>query len=455
MKNILSRIFKTKKAKIFTATILATVAVTTGVVFAYGPERPVFDWNNLNDRDGSLIGPVFNSFINTPSYGDERNFGRIAPVTAGQSPVQANFSEENTAEAGKEYWVRTFVHNNSNQSMNCLPEHKPNGVCTQIDLDAPGIAKNTRVRIAIAEGSANGVGIMSYISADNAINRIGQPMRTVWDSSDLVNNNQKFSVSYVPGSAVIYNPAHQGGMAIPNGDSIVSANGVPIGFDQMNGNLPGCFEFSAYVYVKVKVDVPQLEIKKQVRKAGETEWKEVVDAKPGETVQWLVTVTNTGSVRQTNVVASDLSPLHVNFVSGSAKWYNSQQQNGIAYDYNQFIIDNGNGGIIFGNYAPNGGVFLVRFDSVVKDDFQGCNVTIRNKANTKSDQQTTELSDTADVRITKENCQPVVPPQPPTPPPTVIPNTGAGSVLGIFAGTSILGAAVHRLFTVRRFGRSL
>jgi hypothetical protein len=46
---------------------------------------------------------------------------------------------------------------------------------------------------------------------------------------------------------------------------------------------------------------------------------------------------------------------------------------------------------------------------------------------------------------------PVEPPKPPTPPTTEeLPNTGAGSVLGIAAAISAVGAIGHRLWTVRK-----
>ncbi len=447
MKNI-TNYLKSKKAKI--AAIFASTAIlVTGVtVFAgFGPTRPVYDWNNPADRKGSLNGPVFNSFINTPTYGDERNLARISEVAPGDTnPIDNSFSEETTAQDGKEYWVRTFVHNNANQSTNCFEQHKDaNGNCTQVDAGAPGIAENTRVRVQIANGVANGVDVMSFISADNAVDKNGAPMRTVWDTATLVNDSKSFSVAYVPGSAKLYNPAHQSGLALS--DNIVSASGTPVGYDAMNGSLPGCFEFSAYVYIKVKVSSPQLTIQKQVRKVGETEWKESVDAKPGETVQWLVKVLNTGSTVQNNVVASDLLPPHLAYVDGSAKWY-SASQNGVAYDFNQFTINNGNGGYIFGNYAANGGGFLVRFDTKLKDDFKDCSVAVRNIAHTKSTESPNEQEDFADVKITKENCQPTTP-TPTTP--TTLPNTGAGDVLGIFFATTVIGTLAHRFVLSRRY----
>ncbi len=45
-------------------------------------------------------------------------------------------------------------------------------------------------------------------------------------------------------------------------------------------------------------------------------------------------------------------------------------------------------------------------------------------------------------------------PTPPTTPPATLVNTGAGNVIGLFAGTSVLGAAAHFLFQKRRLGRA-
>src|SRR3989344_3022403 len=65
----------TRKTKLFVGLIVATAGAPGTVVFAgWSPNRPVFDYNNTADRVGSLTGPVFNSFINTPFYGDERAF---------------------------------------------------------------------------------------------------------------------------------------------------------------------------------------------------------------------------------------------------------------------------------------------------------------------------------------------------------------------------------------------
>jgi len=288
----------------------------------FGPDRQVFDYTKGSDnsncsdpndpgydhgRCGSLTGPVFDSFINTNVYGDERNFTRIAPVVAGQSPVDADYSKENVpANADGEYWVRVYVHNNANQGINDATHN------------FAGVATNTKVRLEIAQGQANGVDVMGSISADNAA------PGTVWDSGTLVNDSQKFSVSYENGSAMIYNQAHQSGAALS--DDIVGANGTQIGFDQMDGKVPGCFQYSAYVFVKVKVNTPKVQISKQTRevvtddkgvKTGVGTYSNTMGVKPGDLVAFHLHVKNTGSTFADHVTVRDTLPAGLTLDPGS------------------------------------------------------------------------------------------------------------------------------------------
>jgi hypothetical protein len=217
VRNLFKKVPKKLSVSLF---VLAAVAIPATVVMAgYGPNRPTFDWNKFDPsksctdpsqaggRCGSMDGPVFNSFINNPAYGDERNFARVAPVVAGQSPTEANFTETANATPGNEYWVRTYVHNDANQNLNGT------------NFDGPSVAHDTRVRVAIADGASNGVDVMTYVTANNA-----KPDK-IWDTASLANGNQAFSVSYVPGSATLYNGVHQGGT--PLSETIASDSGVP------------------------------------------------------------------------------------------------------------------------------------------------------------------------------------------------------------------------------------
>lgn len=380
--------------------VILFVAIPVAVFAGFGPGRPTYDYNkfdpNLSCTDpaqafgrcGSMDGPVFNSFVNTPTYGDERNFGRIAEVVPGQSPVQADFGETKTAVPGKEYWVRTFVHNNANQNTNG-PE-----------FNYIGVAHNTRVRVAIADGVANGVDIMSYISADRVMADASKP-QVLWDSSTLANSNQAFSVSYVPGSAMVYNHAHQNGMAIS--DDIVSPNGTPFGFDQMNGDLPGCFEFSAYVYVKVVAKAPTLGVNKVTRVSGNEngDWHDSITAKKTDTIDWKIEFANHGNDVAHDVTIRDTLPAGVTLVPGSIKRWDA--------NYNgQVLPDNSlnAGGVDLGNYAPAGDDIngAITFKTTINPDFKEC--TLKNVAYGRAE-NIPETSD--DSTVTIENCNPVTP----------------------------------------------
>ena len=358
---------------------------------------------------------VFDSFINTPSYGNEENFTQIAPAQANVSPVNASYSNTAEANPGQEYWVRMLVHNDGNQNLNCLPQYDSSTLndCTQIDLGSPSIATNTTAQIAIAPGTANGVDIMGYISASNAT------PSTVWDSATLTNPNQAFSVSYVNGSASIYNSAFPNGLSLP--DSINSPSGTMIGYSQMNGILPGCFNYSAYIYTKVLVSSPALKIQKLVRSNSNSTWSNSITTNAGSTVEWKITYQDTGTANDNNVTLRDTLPQGLTIVPGSIKWYDANNTGTVQNDTSL-----SSGGIDLGNYAPspndiNGEII---FDTVVNSSPTSCIIT--NTAYGKADNVPTVTS-TANINI--NNCVPPTPtpptPTPPTPPTPTPPRTGA------------------------------
>jgi uncharacterized repeat protein (TIGR01451 family) len=433
---------KLTKAKLLSLAIgLAVIASGSVAIAGFGPNRPVFDWNVPAERTGSTIGPVFNSFINTPVYGDERKFTDAKDSTvAGPSA----YADQVNAEVGKEYTVRIYVHNNAHESTNA---------------SGLGVAKNTKVRVNVPNDLSNNQAITGYISADNDVDKNGNPVNgELFDTVDLKNASKKFVLDYVEGSAKLVNVGNTGGGTVLS-DEIIRG-GVKIDDDNSrDGNLQGCFQFQSFVTIKVKVVEPKLKVEKQVRKAGQQVWQESVDTVPGDTVQWLIRVTNPGEVVQRKVVSSDLLPPHLEYVDGTALWHHSQKQN-IAYNFDQLEISDGDGGYIFGDYAANGGGFLIRFDTKVLGNFKDCSIRIRNIANAKSELSPDEIQDVADVTITRQDCDeepPVEPPEEPEPPvippttPPELPNTGAGDVAGIFLATTIAGTIAHRLVWVRRF----
>ncbi len=387
--NIFKKLSKKMRAVVAVAGIAAAVAIPLAVMAEYYPVRPVFDYNKapLNgstcvaadsaalNRCGSLEGPVLNSFINTPSYGDERAFfdGRRADQTVGQN---ADLISDVT-NGSKEVVLRTYVHNNANQNTNATI----------------GVAKNTKVRIGLPTATAQVLRARSYITADNAAG--------VEDTTDL-SGSQQFSVSYVAGSAKLL----RGTASYNLSDSIVTT-GALIGDKTMDGNLPGCFEYAALVEIRVRVQTASynLDLTKQVRKhiEGQTgNWSKEVSVPAGTKVDYVLNTKNAGAATLMGVTTRDVLPPHTQLVPGSVKYVNAK---GSAVQADAPLFG---GGIIGGQYNPNDDSLIV-FSAITKDDFAGCSTKVRNIAFAKSS-TTPEINDYADVTITKENCNTVTHP---------------------------------------------
>lgn len=396
-----------KKSKYNTKALLVVALVVAGAGFGMGavqaefyPDRTPFDYSvpcdpsddNIYDRCGSLTGPVFNSFINTPSYGDERAFADARRSDQTESGSYKNVLPD-VNKGSQEVVIRTYVHNNANESTN------ESGL---------GVAKGTNVRIDLPEATSNVLRARSYISADNA--------DLVEDTVDLT-GTQDFSIEYVPGSAKLYNnTAFSGeGNHATLSDDIVTT-GALIGDDAMDGELPGCFEYEATVFITVKIipEEPDIDFKKEVRShvsaeaiengAEKDTWGELESVNPGDRVQWLMTTQNTGEVQLDDINVRDVLPPHVELVPGTVRRVDASRdqilQDGPLFD----------GGYNVGSYGAGSGVYVM-FDTVSLGDFEGCEVRVRNRGFVSS-KQTEERSDTADLIIKKTDCVPEKPEEP-------------------------------------------
>jgi hypothetical protein len=209
----------------------------------WGPARPVYDYHRYignndcadganpsayNGRCGASTDfPVFNSFINTPSYGDERAFfdGYRAELAKGH----ASDPVKNVLSGNHVVVLRIYVDNNA-----------------QVDETEPErtTAYNTRVRVYLPSTTGKSLVAYAYVSADRAI--------TVYDSVDLTNRTP-FSLEYIPGSAVLLRGHH----SYPLSDEIIGSEGALIGMNKMNGILPPETNFSGcLIELKVRA-VPQ------------------------------------------------------------------------------------------------------------------------------------------------------------------------------------------------------
>ncbi len=395
LRQIFSRL--TKKTKFLIAGGLTLAALVPAVAIAgYGPngaDRVIYDFKNPAQREGAFDGPRFNSYINTNVYGDERAFVDAKECTTNGADCYkqgeaAGYNDQQPVVVGKEYIIRAYVHNIANPSINDNPE-------TATPMDGIGVAKNTHIRFELpnTEGVANGFTAQARITADNAM------PKQVYDTVDLRNNDEKFNVSYVPGSAYIFNASHPAGLNLS--DDIMSTQGTLIGNDKMDGNYGGCFEYSAFVVIRVKVTAPDVQIEKLVSKVEMpkmTDTAETIDVKRGDTVSWRLNYENKGSLFADDVVVRDPLPKGLEIVPGSVQLTTSAGTQTLQDDALE------QGGQTVGDYAPTGNG-VIRFSTKVNTDPEVCELT--NIAFVKAGNNANEDSDSAKIKIT--DCNPTKP----------------------------------------------
>ncbi len=355
-----------KNHSIISGSVLVA-AVAPALVWAWGPARPSF----TIEKPADYI--TFNSITNNPVIGgDEKDFVGIREVGS-----NTKWTNNMKVQNGKEYYVRMYVHNNAASNLNL-------------------VAENVVAKLNVPTTTAKNVTVQGQISASNA-----KP-NTVWDEATFSSDND-FNLAYVAGSALFENNG-MGTTKLP--DSIVNNTGAKLGYDKLDGKIPGCFQYAGYVTVKVKAQVSQpqektnIDLAKTVRNKtnGEKSWVETVNAKSGDTVQFQIHAKNTGSAGIQNLVIRDILPKGLNYVAGSTKLYNTSNPKGLKVSDN--VIQNS--GINIGSYQPNGDAY-VRFDATVsaENSLPVCGDNTLTNIAQASDQKIVK-NDTASVKVTKK-----------------------------------------------------
>lgn len=393
------KVFSKLRTKIVVATLAAAVIVPA-TLFAWGPTRETHTVANPADYI------TFNSITDNTNIGDERNFVRIKDAS---NTNAGGWVDQLNVENGKEYWVQMYVHNNAASSLNL-------------------VAENVRVNAAVPSTTAKSVTVEGFINSSNA-----NPTQ-IWDQA-IFNSDKDFNLTYVMGSAKLYNNVFTNGTQVS--DNIVLAGGAPIGYDKLDGKLPGCFQYAGYVNFKVKVQMGQtadFDMSKTVSKHGENKWVESYTAQPGETVDYLIKYKNTADAAQNNVVIKDTLPDGMTYVPGSTKVGTKEQPNGVTVSDN--IVKDG---INIGSYGKNSGTWVMFSAKVAANNsLPACGAnTLRNVAKVDTDYGYKE--DTADV-IVNRVCQPGE-----KPPVTELPQTGAGDFMAFIGLGALTASAVYAI----------
>lgn len=365
MKKLFSLI-KSMPKRFSVLAIAAAVVIVPAMTLAWGPtDRATYTYENPAQKI------TFNSITNNPEYGDERNFVRIKDA-ADTGP--GNWKDEIAVQPGKEYLVQMYVHNNAASSLGL-------------------VATNTRVMANVPATTGKSVQIDGFITADNS-----DPLR-VWDQA-IFTSDKNFNIAYVPGSTKFYNNVF-GQTGVSLSDSIVTSAGALVGYDKLDGRIPGCFQYSGYVSFKVKPQIQEtadFDLQKTVRVNGATDktFKEDVTVKPGDKVDYQIYFKNTGQAQLKNVVLKDKLPAGVTYVPGTTTLYNASS-NGHAPVADGITTN----GLDIGGYVTGGNAYL-RFTAQVAANSQlavcGSNV-LKNVA--KATTAVGYKEDSANVAVTK------------------------------------------------------
>jgi hypothetical protein len=210
------------------ATALVTLALPLSVMAANGPSRPTYTCGTGGICQGADH-VVFDSFTNDPNYsvdgGNEEQFVSIRP--AGSAGA---FSTSLQVQAGQQYEVQVFVHNNADPGLITNPDNYN--------------AQNTTFQATIPSTVNGSADITGAISASNAT------PGTVTSTATL-NSSTPVNVSYDAGSAVWTNKG------AANGDKLGDVtNGVLLGYNALDGVYPGCFNYIGYVTFNISVTAP-------------------------------------------------------------------------------------------------------------------------------------------------------------------------------------------------------
>lgn len=212
-----------KRIGVIAAIMALLLAQVPGAVMAWGPtDRPTY----TNEQPATR--PVFNSITNNAAVGNEMDFVRVA-----EKDPNATFGNEVELEAGKQYEVYIYFHNDAADDYNYA------------QYQNVGIARDVRVASSFPTELAKGERgeIMGKISATNT-----DPL-VVWDEA-YVTAKEAMTLHYVTGSAKIYNQGSVNGSVLST--NLFSDTGTFIGYNTLNGLVPGCDKYSGQVVYTIQ-----------------------------------------------------------------------------------------------------------------------------------------------------------------------------------------------------------
>jgi uncharacterized repeat protein (TIGR01451 family) len=323
---------------------------------------------------------LFNSIVNHPNFGDERNFVRICEADiATDDKCIGNYVDEINIEVGKRYQVYVLFHNNAPESTN--PLHASHNTLLQ----------------AMVPKTVN-AGERTDLTSKILWDTEGSPDSTSWAQDEAyVTSSSLVDLRFYPGSAIIHRGASASGGDTALADSMFGS-GVLI--DSTNianeteraGVVFACTGFEGFVTYRFTVDQPNFSIQKTVSADG-TNFAETTTIRPGEEVKFKIVYTNTGTEDQENVNIKDELPAGLVYVPDSTYIVNPSNPDGLKLSDN-ITTD----GVNIGNYGAGASAEVTFKAKAANKTNLVCG---RNKLvnNAKAITDNGTMADTAEVEI--------------------------------------------------------
>ncbi len=255
------------------------------------------------------------------------------------------------------------------------------------DAGSTKTANNVHVKFSVPNAVGTNQVINTTTSADN--------VTTVKGSATAVLSRNDAELQYIPGTAVWKHAnTANGPLTVEqkiSDDVVTAANGVNL------GNENPCQAGS--VTIQVGVVVPTVSVTKSVRALGTSTWKNTIDAKAGEVVQFMIAYKNTGTTEEDNVVVRDNLPPDTSLVPGTTYLKNSTYPTGLGkLSTSDALATNG---INITNYAPGGAAYVTFNVQLPGDDKLQCGDNTFTNVGVVKPQGLSEFYNTAYVHITK------------------------------------------------------
>lgn len=323
---------------------------------------------------------VFNSICNNPKINNNDNHDERKFIGAREADSNMNWETDTV-----------FVENN-----------KQYEICIRIKNDNPNgieaVAKNTKVSLDLPKHYAKTIPVMARITSENA-----NPQN--YEAQMFFNNRINFKLEIIENSIFFKNEIFGNGKGVQLSTDLFNRNTVRVGYDRLNGIIPGGDKYACYIIFKVKAVLDVYinilyTVETKVRLAGDTDktWKKAVDAKIGDKVEFQIQYRNTDVVKHDKVIVDSDLPANLKYVEGSTILYNALHSGGMDMHEDDVVKT----GLIIGNYEPKTNAY-VRFTAEVVDETFTCGLfTLRNWGRATVGSKV--IQDSADVNVQLAHC---------------------------------------------------